>query len=152
MIDYYKILNLNMHASEQEIKMQFRKLAKIHHPDKNLGSNNSDEIFKEILIAYELLTDHKNRSEYDIAYIEYLQRSESKSTQSEQYTNVKTSQILLKKITFKQVLLIIMIIIAVIMFIKSKSTNTSESSKIEEQLEQQPETRPKSGEIDFNQK
>jgi DnaJ-class molecular chaperone len=149
MKDYYKILKLNNHASEQEIKMQFRKLAKIHHPDKNLDSDKSDEIFKEIVIAYEVLTDHKKRNEYDIAYKDYFKKSASKSFQNEQFTNGKTSQITLKKTTYKQVLLIIMIIIAVILFIKSKSAKSSESSKIEEQLEQQPETRPNSGEINF---
>lgn len=130
--------------------MQFRKLAKIHHPGKNLDSNKSEEIFKEIVNAYEVLTDHKKRNEYDIAYKEYFKKSESKSFQNEQFTNVKTSQIILMKTTFKQVLLIIMVIIAVILFIKSKSGKTSKSLKIEEQLEQQPETRPNSGEIDFN--
>jgi len=61
--NYYKILNIPNNASENEIKSSFRKLAKLHHPDKN--QCGSDDLFKQINDAYKTLMDFKLRSDYD---------------------------------------------------------------------------------------
>lgn len=55
--DYYKILGVDKTATDNEIKKAYRKLAIQHHPDKNRGEDKSDEIFKEIGEAYEILSD-----------------------------------------------------------------------------------------------
>jgi len=62
--DYYAILQVSKDASQDEIKKQFRLLAKKWHPDKK-QSNNAEEKMAEINIAYEVLSDHKRRKMYD---------------------------------------------------------------------------------------
>ncbi|HLH28514.1 MAG TPA: molecular chaperone DnaJ [Acidimicrobiales bacterium] len=60
--DYYKILGVPSTASSKEITSAYRKLAKKHHPDANPGS---EETFKEISAAYDVLGDPERRKEYD---------------------------------------------------------------------------------------
>lgn len=63
--DYYEVLGVAREASEEEIKKAFRKLALRYHPDKNPGDRESEEKFKEINEAYEVLRDPEKRSRYD---------------------------------------------------------------------------------------
>ena len=65
MKDYYKILELNKNATEDEIKKAYRKLAKKWHPDKNRDNPKAEEKFKEIQEAYEILSDPKKKETYD---------------------------------------------------------------------------------------
>jgi molecular chaperone DnaJ len=60
--DYYKTLGVDKNASEADIKAAFRKLAHLHHPDKNKGD---DKKFKEINEAYQTLSDKSKRAQYD---------------------------------------------------------------------------------------
>ncbi|MFQ5943287.1 MAG: DnaJ C-terminal domain-containing protein [Anaerolineales bacterium] len=60
--DYYKILGVDRGADDKEIKSAYRKLALKYHPDKN---PDSEEHFKEINEAYEVLGDSDKRSKYD---------------------------------------------------------------------------------------
>jgi DnaJ family protein C protein 7 len=55
--DYYKILGVGKEATEQEIKKAYRKLAIVHHPDKNPGDPEAEHRFKEIQEAHETLSD-----------------------------------------------------------------------------------------------
>lgn len=55
--DYYKILSVDQNAGEAEIKKAYRKLAIIHHPDKNPDDEQAAERFKDIGEAYETLSD-----------------------------------------------------------------------------------------------
>jgi DnaJ-class molecular chaperone len=64
-MDYYQILHLSPKASLKQIKKAYRKLALQHHPDKNNNSKESTELFKQISIAYQVLSDPIQRSYYD---------------------------------------------------------------------------------------
>lgn len=63
--DYYSTLNVARSATPEEIKKSFRKLAMQYHPDKNPGDKKSEEKFKEVTEAYEVLGDPKKRESYD---------------------------------------------------------------------------------------
>lgn len=65
--DFYKLLGVSPEATVDEIKSAFRKLAKIYHPDTNKGNKASEEKFKELTEAYEVLSDEKKRKQYNIA-------------------------------------------------------------------------------------
>jgi molecular chaperone DnaJ len=65
--DYYKALGVSKGASADEIKKAYRKLARKYHPDANKGDAASEERFKEISEAYNVLSDSKRRAEYDEA-------------------------------------------------------------------------------------
>ena len=63
--DYYKILGVDRNASKEEIKRAYRKLALKTHPDRNPGNAKSEEKFKEINEAYQVLGDPEKKSRYD---------------------------------------------------------------------------------------
>jgi molecular chaperone DnaJ len=65
--DYYKSLGVPKDATPAEIKKAYRKLARLHHPDANTGNAKSEEKFKEISEAYDVLSTVKTRKEYDEA-------------------------------------------------------------------------------------
>ncbi|MGH9029060.1 MAG: molecular chaperone DnaJ [Acidimicrobiales bacterium] len=60
--DYYKVLDVSSTADDKEITRAYRKLAKQYHPDAHPGS---EERFKEIASAYDVLGDANKRKEYD---------------------------------------------------------------------------------------
>ncbi|MGI8491778.1 MAG: molecular chaperone DnaJ [Acidimicrobiales bacterium] len=60
--DYYKVLGVPEGATEKEIGKTYRKLAKQYHPDANPGS---EERFKDVSAAYDVLGDSAKRKEYD---------------------------------------------------------------------------------------
>lgn len=63
--DYYKILGIDKKASQDEVKKAYRKLAVKYHPDKNPGDKKSEEKFKEINEANDVLGDVAKRKKYD---------------------------------------------------------------------------------------
>ena len=62
--DYYEILGVDKNASEKDIKLAFRRLAKKYHPDVNKDAG-AEEKFKEAQEAYAVLSDEKRRKQYD---------------------------------------------------------------------------------------
>src|SRR6476660_6605117 len=63
--DYYKILGVDKKASQDEIKKAYRKLAVKYHPDKTKGDKASEEKFKEVNEANEVLGNPEKRKKYD---------------------------------------------------------------------------------------
>ena len=64
--NFYLLLEINRSASAKEIKSAYRELAKKYHPDKNQGNNKSSEYFKEIQLAYSVLSNPDKRKAYDL--------------------------------------------------------------------------------------
>ena len=63
--DYYKVLNIRRDADEEEIKREYRRLALKYHPDRNPENDESEEKFKEITEAYEVLGVPEKKEMYD---------------------------------------------------------------------------------------
>lgn len=93
--NYYDILEIQIHATETEIKSAFRKLARKWHPD--VAGNDPDVVkkFKEISEAYEVLSDVKKRQKYDALRGILHKAKEAKKEQS--VNNTKTQETSEKK-------------------------------------------------------
>ncbi|MCF7845004.1 MAG: molecular chaperone DnaJ [Kiritimatiellales bacterium] len=63
--DFYEVLGLSRDASKDDIKKAYRKMSKELHPDKNKGDKESEQKFKEVNEAYEVLGDDQKRKQYD---------------------------------------------------------------------------------------
>jgi len=65
--DYYETLGISRDASSDDIRKAFRQLAKKYHPDLNPGNKESEEKFKEINEAFQVLNDPQKKARYDLA-------------------------------------------------------------------------------------
>lgn len=63
--DFYQVLGVSKDASDADIKKAYRKLARKYHPDQNPGDAAAEKKFKEISEANDVLSDPKQRAEYD---------------------------------------------------------------------------------------
>jgi curved DNA-binding protein len=71
--DYYKLLGVDRNADAETIKKAFRKLARKYHPDVNKGDKKSEERFKEINEANDVLSDPEKRKVYNQLGANYQQ-------------------------------------------------------------------------------
>ena len=70
--NYYKILGLeSSKASDEEIKLAYRKLAKQYHPDINQNDEIAAEKFKDINEAYQVLGNEESKRKYDMIHFAY---------------------------------------------------------------------------------
>ena len=66
----YEILGVSKTASADDIRSAYRKLAKKLHPDLNPGDKSSEDKFKEVSTAYDLLSDNEKRAKFDAGVID----------------------------------------------------------------------------------
>lgn len=62
---HYDSLGITPAATQADVKSAYYKLSKIHHPDRNAGSEASSQRFQEVNAAYEVLGNVKLRKMYD---------------------------------------------------------------------------------------
>ena len=63
--DFYEVLGVSRDASERDIKKAYKRLAMKFHPDRNQGDDSAADKFKEVKVAYEILTDAQKKAAYD---------------------------------------------------------------------------------------
>src|SRR3954453_15432537 len=63
--DYYEVLGVARDADTDTIERAFRKLARQHHPDRNIGDPEAEARFKECTEAHAVLVDETKRDRYD---------------------------------------------------------------------------------------
>src|SRR5436190_19159217 len=63
--DYYQILGVKKDAKADEIKKAYRRLARKHHPDVNPNDKASEDKFKDVQEAYDILSDERKRKVFD---------------------------------------------------------------------------------------
>ncbi|MCE9532957.1 MAG: molecular chaperone DnaJ [Planctomycetes bacterium] len=63
--DYYEVLGVERGSSVDEIEKAYRKLARQHHPDRNIGEAEAEIKFKEVTEAHEVLINIEKRERYD---------------------------------------------------------------------------------------
>src|SRR5712691_6906739 len=69
--DYYTVLGIDSHASASTIKAAFKKLALKYHPDVYNGPD-AQERMRDLLIAYQTLSDPASRRNYDVQRTEHI--------------------------------------------------------------------------------
>ncbi|EHI97913.1 heat shock protein DnaJ domain protein [Clostridium sp. DL-VIII] len=91
MKDYYKILNISMKATNDEIKKAFRSLAKKYHPDRNKDDKDTLRKFQEVNEAYEVLSNETSRKKYDDERSKF-NRKTNKDTNNENNNNSRNDK------------------------------------------------------------
>src|ERR1700709_487940 len=64
-MDFYETLGVKRDAAADDIRKAYRRLARKHHPDLNPGDKASEDRFKTVQEAYDILSDTKKKQMYD---------------------------------------------------------------------------------------
>jgi curved DNA-binding protein len=91
-IDYYKILEVNKNASQDDIKKAYRKLARKLHPDVNPNDKEAHKKFQQINEANEVLSDPEKRKKYDQYGKDWAHADEFEKARRNQQSNAGRSQ------------------------------------------------------------
>ncbi|KAK6217842.1 hypothetical protein LQW54_003130 [Pestalotiopsis sp. IQ-011] len=100
--DYYAILEISPKATDDEIKVSYRRLALQKHPDKNAGNANATAEFQQINSAYQCLSDPRKRAAYDEKRVEVREGYNRRSrTTGQDEVNLLKRKIAYLKATFE---------------------------------------------------
>ena len=88
--DHYQTLGITRKANEKDIKAAYRQLARKYHPDRN--SIVSDDIMKNINIAFEILSDPEKKNEYDNSISDIVQNTNKNFETHNKVNNVNEYQ------------------------------------------------------------
>ncbi|ESZ96303.1 hypothetical protein SBOR_3358 [Sclerotinia borealis F-4128] len=83
--DLYEALEVTKDASAQDITVSYRRLARLYHPDKNLDNADATAEFQKLQAAHEILSDERQRREYDLAVDSEQFSGESSQHRSQGY-------------------------------------------------------------------
>ena len=89
MKNHYQTLGLNTNATQDEIKKAYRKLAIKFHPDKNVGDNFFDELFRGIKDAYDILSNLVSKRDYDLKYNAFVNKANGNTYATSQQRSTK---------------------------------------------------------------
>lgn len=92
MKNHYQTLGLKTNASQDEIKKAYRKLAIKFHPDKNVGDNFFDELFREIKDAYDILSNPVSKRDYDLKYNAFVNKANGNTNTTNQQRPTEKQQ------------------------------------------------------------
>ena len=165
MINHYQILNISENATDEEIKIAYRKLAILYHPDKNKNID-ANKKFVEIKNSYDILLNPVKRKKFDKEL--EIQRLKNKIHNELNEKIIKSQQDKTqKKYGFRKFTLIIIIVISIFLInhiIKSKNkenisnrsdniesfdSSNTEDKKIENQLKNIEEKEYPNGDLKF---
>ncbi len=165
MINHYQILNISENATVEEIKIAYRKLAILYHPDKNKNID-ANKKFVEIKNSYDILLNPVKRKKFDKEL--EIQRLKNKIHNELNEKIIKSQQDKTqKKYGFRKFTLIIIIVISIFLInhiIKSKNkenisnisdniesfdSSNTEDKKIENQLKNIEEKEYPNGDLKF---
>jgi curved DNA-binding protein CbpA len=157
---YYEILEISQTSSAEEIKKAYRKLAFKYHPDTN-KEKKTEEIFKVISNAYDVLSNKEKKAKYDIEYKQKIYQEQNQykhyktnyryNTQYNTRQNSNENNDYFPSLSKWYPLVIILFILIIIDFLSSNKKTTTGNKKADFELEQQKrDNRPQSGELQFN--
>jgi DnaJ-class molecular chaperone len=92
MDDPYKVLGVARTASQDDIRLAYRKLAKKHHPDLNPGNGKAEEQFKTVSAANEILSDVAKRAQFDRGEIDAAGQPRSPEASYRDYADSETGR------------------------------------------------------------
>src|SRR5688572_22566093 len=92
MRDLYDVLAIDRGADDEKIKESFQSLAKVFHPDLNLGDAVAERRFREICQAYSTLKDPRTRSAYDLG-LAHQRRNSRRRVSTAAMTGFATSML-----------------------------------------------------------
>lgn len=87
MDNFYQVLELPLEATQEQIKKNYRTLAKKYHPDKN---PDGEDKFKQIASAYQTLSDPEKKIEYDESISRDLTTNEESDSLNKKYSEYKS--------------------------------------------------------------
>ncbi len=82
-LNYYHILEVDYNASQEDVKLAYRRLAKKYHPDVNANDDEKAEMFKLVNEAYKVLSDEDKKAAYDLRLLLGIQEDYHASTNND---------------------------------------------------------------------